>query len=1385
MARIFISHSSRDNNAAARMKSWLESEKFETTFLDFDGDGGIPPGADWEKTLYREVEQSQAVIVVETPNWVNSKWCFAEYTQARALGKAIFRVIEAPTQDSPISPGIQKLDLTGNREGGLKRLLPELVRIALDAQGGFTWDAGRPPFPALFAFQEEDAAVYFGRDDEIRRLIERLEARRAQGGARLIALLGSSGSGKSSLLRAGVIPRLKRAGRNWIVIPPIRPGDRPVNALALAVAVASGPGTDLSKLKDSLRGSVSEPIHQALDNLATNLRVKAGAVDAQILIPIDQGEELFSVADPGEARRFLQILNEAMSENLPFLAVMTLRSDFLSQLQSAEALTTRFDQFSLGPIPPARIPEIIRGPARVAGLAVEEAFVQQAARDAETKDALPLLAFALRELLDRSPNRFLSLADYEALGDKKEGLTPIENAVRQAADVVLAAAKPADEELAALREALVPAMVRVNDQGQYVRRRVRWEELPAKSYRLLQLLADARLLVVGQDPGDDGRMVEVAHEALLRNWPLLKPLLVAASEFLIGKPQLEQDLRDWELAPATKEAKASAWLSGLKLSRARKWLIEYPAQLTRRERTFIGASIRHVGREDRQKEETRRLAVANESRALTALSQAASLQGRYTDAVKLALAAWPRSAADERPQLYRTIDALGEALSGPLEVAPPLQHDEAVLSAAFSPNGAWAVTASADKTARIWDAATGAPIGKPLRHEDWVFCASFSREGARVATASADYTARVWDAATGTPLGKPLQHDGVVVGAAFSPDGALVATASDDGTAGVWDAASGAPIGKPLQHERHVNTVAFSPNGAWLVTASEDKTAQVWDAATGAPIGAALRHEGTVNSAAFSPDGGRVVTASRDKAARAWDAATGAPIGQPMQHEDSVNAAAFSPDGALVVTASDDNTARLWDAATGAAISRPLQHQGVVNSAAFSPDGARVLTASNDKTVRVWDAATGAAIGRPLQHEGTVNSAAFSPDSSRIVTASDNNTARVWDAATGAPIGRALRHEGAVRSAAFRPDGAEVVTASDDKTARVWDAAGGLIGQPLRHEDQVRSAAFSPDGRLVVTASDDKTARVWVAMTGAPIGLPLQHEDVVFRASFSPDSARVVTSSFDKTARVWDAATGAPIGKPLQHDRRVSSSAFSPDGALVVTASEDKTARLWDAATGAPIGKPLQHEDTVWSAAFSPDGARVVTASHDDTARVWDAATGAPIGKPLQHKGTVWSAAFSPDGALVVTASDDNTARLWDATTGAPISRPLRHGGGVASAAFSPDGARVVTVSWDNTARVWDAATGAPIGQPFLHEGWADSAAFSSDGSRVVTASRDSTARVWLAPPVAPNIVAAARKMLGSNRDTADLSARYGINVKDPICTGDEPAPDPSRMIDR
>ena len=278
MARVFISHSSRDGELAARIKTWLEQQGFDTPFLDFDKHAGIPPGADWERTLYREIDQSQAIIIVQTQNWLESKWCFAEFTQARALGKAIFPVIMEATGGALISPDIQALDLTRDADAGLEQLSRQLIQIALNAQGGFAWDAGRPPYPGLLSFQEEDAAVYFGRDEDICRLIERLNARRIQGGPKLIALLGASGSGKSSLLRAGVIPRLKRSGRNWIVLPPMRPQARPVDELARALAVATDRGAEWRAVRDALRaGDAAGALDDAAAGFADQAPGKRGA----------------------------------------------------------------------------------------------------------------------------------------------------------------------------------------------------------------------------------------------------------------------------------------------------------------------------------------------------------------------------------------------------------------------------------------------------------------------------------------------------------------------------------------------------------------------------------------------------------------------------------------------------------------------------------------------------------------------------------------------------------------------------------------------------------------------------------------------------------------------------------------------------------------------------------------------------------------------------------------------------------------------------------------------------------------------------------------------------------------------------------------------------
>jgi WD40 repeat protein len=1292
MARIFISHSSRDDEAAAWMKAWLASQGFETTFLDFDKTTGIPPGADWEKTLYREVELSQAVIIIQTPSWLASKWCFAEFTQARALGKAIFLVIETPTGDAQISADIQTLNLLSDREGGLERLSRELVRIALDAQGGFKWDARRPPFPGLLAFQEEDAAIYFGRDDDIRRLIERLEARRAQGGNKLVVLLGSSGSGKSSLLRAGVIPRLKRAGRNWIVTPPMRPRLHPVDALALALAAASGPGAEWRNLKDSLLGPDPE---RALEDLANDLRVKAGAGEAQILIPIDQGEEVFGVADSDEAKRFLEILSEALSENLPFMAVMAIRSDFLGQLQSAAALTARFEEFSLGPMPLARIPQIIQGPAKVAGVNVEETFVQQAARDAATEDALPLLAFALRELWDRSSDKVLSLNGYKALGDENAGITPLENAVREAADAVLAEAKPADDELAALREAFVPPMVRVNDQGEYVRRPARLDELPAKAQPLLERLAKARLLIVRQD--GDARIIEVAHEALLRKWPLLRSWLDAARVFLIGKQQLEQDLRDWD--GAAENDKAGALLTGLKLNRARGWLVEHPTQLTTRERGFIQASIQRVEAEERRKARQRRIVTRASIAAAVVLAcfavvagwewREADEQRNRAEAQKLAAQGNAAFAENSR---YVDTSALLAVESTKLQ---PLLESDALLRATL--------TLLPRQVARV-------------NHDGPVRAYHFSSDSRYVATASDDKNARIFEAATGREIAR-LLHEDAVSSVQFSPDGRHLATASDDKSVRIFEVITGKETRLDLQD--WVLSVQFSPDGRYVASRSVDKTARIF-AATGQEI-ARVAHEGAVFSVQFSPDGRYVATASDDKSARILEVATGKELTR-LLHEGAVSSVQFSPDGRHLATASDDKSARILEVATGKELTR-LLHEGAVFSVQFSPDGRYVATASDDKSARIFEAVLGKEIAR-LNHESRILDVQFSPDGRYLATASDDNNARIFETATGKEITR-LPHEGAVSSVQFSPDSQFVATGSVDNSARIFEAMTGKKIAHVNHEDVVWSVRFSADGRFVASSSYDKSVRVFEATMGKGVAR-LKHEGIILCVRFSPDGRYVAIGSFDWSARVFEADTGREVAR-LNHQGVVSSIEFSKDGQYVASGGADNSALIFEAASGKEIAR-LDHGGWVQSAKFSPDGRYVATASGDNSARIFAVAAGKEIAR-LPHGGAVSSVQFSPDGRYLATASDDTSARIFEAATGKEISR-LPHTGAVSSVQFSPDSRYVATGSADNSARIFAMATGKEVAR-LPHEGAVSSVQFSADGRYLATASDDTSARIF------------------------------------------------------
>jgi hypothetical protein len=485
MPAIFISHSSLDQQIANDLKTALDQFGFEQVFLDFDKVSGIDAGENWERRLHEEVSRCHAVILVLTPNWLASKWCFAELTQARALGKVILPIVCKPLGERIVLPEIQSVDLLDWNAGGLDKLERRLRAITNELARGFRLDPNRPPFPGIHAFEAEDAAIYFGRDDETRAVIERLDARRTQGGARFLVMIGASGSGKSSLLKAGVLPQLSRRRREWMVLPYIRPEKAPVEALAKSIAQHIGKPGDWRAWHATLGGA------DAIDHVEKLLRdLRVGdARGATVLLPIDQFEEVFTVATPGERSTFLHVLASAVdpARDLPFMVIATGRSDVLEGLQEAVELARLTETYVLMPMPLDRVPRLVDGPAQVAGLNVEKGLAEAIARDVESPEALPLFAHTLWLLCQRcSDDKKLSLAEYHSLGDPERHLNPIQNSVRLVADQAIGGLKPADAELAALRDAFVPHLVRVRlDDGKRVRQPARLSELPREALRMI------------------------------------------------------------------------------------------------------------------------------------------------------------------------------------------------------------------------------------------------------------------------------------------------------------------------------------------------------------------------------------------------------------------------------------------------------------------------------------------------------------------------------------------------------------------------------------------------------------------------------------------------------------------------------------------------------------------------------------------------------------------------------------------------------------------------------------------------------------------------------------------------------------------------------------
>ena len=874
------------------------------------------------------------------------------------------------------------------------------------------------PYPGLRPFEEEYAQWFFGRDRQISELIERLR------GNRFVAVVGLSGSGKSSLVRAGLLPALRAgqlgpAGSGWRIAI-MRPGEEPVAALAAELSRSDvlGPSADRAALLEGSSFGLLEATKEGRPP-GTNL-----------MVFVDQFEDLFrlvrdSKLDAQRAAHFINLLLTVAEEprpDFPVYVVITLRSEYLGHCARFYGLpeTLNRSQYLVPRLTPEQLREAVEAPAALTDVEIEPALVQRLLVDASAApDELPRLQHLLMRLWEHrersEAGERMTLERY-----RHPEIGGLDRALDLHAEETYATLS---EEQKRIAQRVFQRLTTWDEASRDARRPTGLRELAAVSTaspeavdEVVQRFRASHFLTEIPAAGGGEPLIDITHESLIRHWDRLNRWAKEEARFAEIFRSLANEQRplwsevevreaiQWRAESRPNEAWADRYRAG-RLSAALDVLGHFEQDLlaaARRRRQFFagllgvaivmtmlsGLALWQWWRADGLRQESLTRQLAAESVALLPATE-----DSYIPAALLALESMKR-----RP-LLENHAALRQATAVMVRQVARLDHQGRVNAVAFSPDGKWVATGSEDQTARVMEAATGKEVAR-LAHQDNVNAVAFSPDGKWVATGSADQTARVMEAATGKEVAR-LAHQRWVLAVAFSPDGKWVATGSSDNTARVMEAATGKEVAR-LAHQGSVRAVAFSPDGKWVATGSEDNTARVMEAATGKEV-SRLAHKRTVYAVAFSPDGKWVATAGGDGTALVMEAATGKEVAR-LAHQGHVIAVAFSPDGKWVATGSWDNTARVMEAATGKEVAR-LAHRSTVNAVAFSPDGKWVATGSDDNTARVMEAATGKEVAR-LAHQGLVNAVAFSPDGKWVATGSADGTARMMEAVTGKELVR-------------------------------------------------------------------------------------------------------------------------------------------------------------------------------------------------------------------------------------------------------------------------------------------------------------------------------------------------------------------------------------------
>lgn len=1220
------------------------------------------------------------------------------------------------------------------------------------------------PYKGLRAFQQADASDFFGRTSMIERVLDRLQEPVVENN--FLAVIGPSGSGKSSLVKAGVLPSLRGGGvpgsERWYYAEMV-PGEIPIEELASALlSVSSSP---LPGLEDTLRENA--------DGLALGVHEALPTRDNKLLLMIDQFEELFTQVElESDRQQFLDlILNAVNAEDSPVIIIATLRADFYDRplLYPGFGELIRARTELVLPLNDEEIAETISGPAYRVGAVLEDGLIETIIEDVrEQPGALPLLQYALTELFERREGALLTNAAYSDIGGTL-------GALAKRAEEVYRRFKESAQDMS---RQMFLRLVTLGEGQEDTRRRILQSELLTLGDRevveeVIDRFGRYRLLTFDRDDATRSATIEVAHEALIRQWERLREWLTESRQDVRLERELLNAATEWESA----ENDPSYLMQGNRLLSFEEWAETSTLQLNELEKRYMAASL--TARDEREAKERQRQERERElerQKARNMRIAAGIFAAAAVVAVILSLFAFDQSnkaneqreiaevervRADDQRAIAETERERAEDAQHIAEINERKNLSLALAAnarAAFSEHDPALALPVAIEARKVFDppeaevmrilGLTAYAPGSRFRFEHSAkstLTVESSSDGATGAYAGSDGVIRLVSTSSGELL-REIDAGSPVTGLSISSDDLLIAASLADQSVGVWELESGAERYRLQGHEALVTDVEFSPDDLILASSSADTTVRLWDVNTGQLLHTLEKHIDYVIKLSFRADGALLASASsaigvaesdrtpQHNTIQVWDIATGENVLTiPPDGIGYIRDVEFSPDGSIIAgttwSAALGGTARLYDSETGAELLRLYAHQDVMPDIEFAPEGPFLATASNDASVKIWDIERGVLMTSFVGFAERVHDIDFLPNGEYMLIGLGN--------------------------AGNFPDGSDNPA---DGAALLWDLRNRAQTQVYaQHTDLVRAVDISPDGSLVASGSGplalpadpadaDVTARIWDAETGEQIQVLRGHTDMVDSVRFTLDGRYLLSASRDGTIRRWHLDSGETINTYVIRDALINMIDVLPNGVQFVSASSDSVIRLWDIESGEVLREYLGHEAPVNGINVSADGKLMVSAAgsfggDDPTIRLWDVESGELIRMFEGHTWLTNYAVISPNQEFIVSTSWDRTVRMWDIETGEEIRQFIGHTNFTFGIDISSDSQLLFTTASDATVRIWNIASGDEINRYTEHNGWILEAVLSPDNTFLVTASEDLTLRRWHVARTADDLI--------------------------------------------